>query len=258
MDITLGKILSYLVGLSLIGLSLILLLLTQVALIPLVLGIFVLPVVRRRMEMDVGVEVSSGAAAAFAVIGCVALVGALYAAVPADAGTGGASSGSPAASATPTSTGPGAGVSDVAVTTADAAPNESKTALNVTWNARAQPAVDPDPGDMSTYNANDGEKYLVVRMAIENTGDSELDLRQSLFRFANDGVIYDHQALFGAGNSLSDVTLAPDGSYSGWVAFSIPADTTSGELQVDQDAVYPGSVAVTFEKDSSMPINMSA
>jgi len=44
---------------------------------------------------------------------------------------------------------------DAVRTAADAAPADATYALDVTWNGRAQSAVDPDPSDFSGYTAND-------------------------------------------------------------------------------------------------------
>jgi len=44
--------------------------------------------------------------------------------------------------------------------------------LEIDWNARAQTSVDPDPSDFQTYDSNDGQKYLVIRVAVTNTGET--------------------------------------------------------------------------------------
>jgi len=154
-------------------------------------------------------------------------------------------------------TGPGSDVSNVSMVAADASPPDATHSLDVVWNARAQSEVDPDPSDFSAYNANEGEKFLVVRMEITNSGDTDVELTQRLFKAEADGVRYDTQSLFGSGNSISDVTLSPGATYSGWVAFSIPSGTTDAELTVSQEAYYRENVTVAFDRNPEMPINMS-
>jgi hypothetical protein len=210
----------------------------------LVAGVLALPVVRRRLRDSVGLELSGGATAAFFLVLAVAGAGTLVLSV---------SDGSDEGSAAP-----GSSVSDVSVTAESVSPSDARTALSVTWNSRAQTAVDPDTSDMSIYRSNDGEKYLVVRMKITNTGSSEIELTPSLFEFQTNGVRYEYQALFGSGQGLSGATLTPGASYSGWTVFSVPSKATKGSVLVNQEAYYNGNVSVEFSRDQSMPINISS
>jgi len=146
----------------------------------------------------------------------------------------------------------------VSVSAQNAEPSDPTASLDVTWNARAQSAVDPDPSDMEIYNANDGQKFVVVRASITNTGDTDLELRARFLKFESNGVEHDRQALFGSGYTLGGVTLKPDATHSGWTVFSVPEDTTEGQLVVDQEVYYDDRVAVSFTHDQSMAINMSA
>lgn len=151
----------------------------------------------------------------------------------------------------------GADVSNVSVSSVDPSPGSSLTTLDVEWNSRAQSAVNPDTEDFSTYNSNEGEKFVVVRLQIENTGDESVDLTPRLFRLRSSGVEYEYQGLFGSGNGISGVTLNPGGEYSGWVAFSVPEDLTEAELIVHQDAIIGNGITVRFNQDQSMPIEVS-
>ena len=127
----------------------------------------------------------------------------------------------------------------------------------MTWNARAQSAVDPDTSDVSNYQAEDGNKFAVVRMQLTNAGESEIDLTPRLFRLTADGVSYDFQSLFGSGQGGLDVALQQNASYDGWVVFEVPEDTSNAELTVNQDA-YVGNTTVRFTQDESLPVNVSA
>jgi len=150
---------------------------------------------------------------------------------------------------------PGADVSNVTMSASNADPADPTYKIQSTWSARAQSAVDPDPGSLTQYSADDGEKYLVVRMQIENTGDESIELTPRLWQLETDGVVYDYQGLLGSGSM--DATLRPDATYSGWVIFAIPEDTSEATLLVNQEAYYRENVTVSFENDRSMAINMS-
>jgi hypothetical protein len=153
---------------------------------------------------------------------------------------------------------PGSKVPDVSMSATDANPDQSTIHLDVTWNARAQRAVDPNPDDISKFPANDGQKFLVVRMRIRNTGSSDVELDPRLFRLQSNGVKYDYQGLFGSGNGLVGVTLTPDAEYTAWTSFTIPNESTSATLIVDQEAYFQKNASVEFTHDPQLPINMSA
>lgn len=242
MEITLGSIVSYVVGVPLVLLSILLTIQTPLGLVPLLAGLLIIPVVRRQIAERAGVEFSRGAAAGIGTVGVIAGVVVLVLVGLSGGGDGGT---------------PSADVSDVSVTAEDASPQDATTFVQVEWNSRAQSAVDPDPDDMSIYNANEGQKFVVVRMRITNTGDEAIELRPQLFRLSSDGVEYEYQALFGSGNSLSGVTVNPDGTHSAWTAFSVPEDLTEARLIVNQEAYFQQNVSVSFINDPDMPINMS-
>jgi len=248
MEITLGSIVSYVVGIPLVLISLLLTIQTPLGLIPLFAGLLIIPVIRRQISKRVGVNFSRGAAAGIGTFGVIACVVVLVL-VAVSGGGGGAGGGTEAM--------PGDDVPDVSMTAESVSPADASTSLQVTWNARAQSAVDPDPDDLSIYNSNEGQKYLVVRMRITNAGSESLDLSPSLFRVESEDVEYEYQPLFGSGNSLSGVTLNPGSSYSGWTAFSVPEDTTEARLFVYQDAYFQKNVSVSFSHDPEMAINMS-
>lgn len=190
MEITLGSIVSYVVGIPLVLVSFLLTLQSPFGLIPLFAGLLVLPPVRRQLAKRAGVGFSRWAAGGIGAFGVVSFIVVLIL-VALSGGGGGVT---------------GADVSNVSVSAQDASPSNPSTSLNVVWNARAQSAVDPDPGDMSIYNSNEGEKFLVVRVEVTNSGDEPIELDPRLFKFQSEGVVYDYQPLFGSGNSLSGVS----------------------------------------------------
>jgi hypothetical protein len=243
MEITLGSIVSYVVGIPLALLGLLLTIQSPFGLIPLLAGLLIIPVIHRQLAKRVGIEFSRGATTGIGGFGVVA--GVVILVVVALSGSGGA----PAP--------PGADVSNVTITAEDASPPEADTSLQVVWSGRAQSAVDPDPNDISVYNSNEGEKFLVVRMEITNAGNEQLELSPRLFRVEAEGVEYEYQSLFGSGNSFSGITLNPDSSYAAWTAFSIPEETEEARLIVNQDTYFQKNVSISFSQDSEMAINMS-
>lgn len=240
-EITLGSIVSYVVGILLILMGMILTVQSPLGLLPLLGGLLILPVLRRELDRRTGISFSRGAAAGIGTVSVIAAV-VIIVLIAASGSTGGT---------------PGSDVSNVSVSAVNSNPSDASTKLEVTWNSRAQSAVDPDTSDMSIYNSENGQKFLVVRMTIENTGDNQLELDPRLFRFESEGVEYDYQPLFGSGNSFSGVTLNPDASYSAWIVYSIPEDTSEGRLIVNQEVYFQKNVTVTFSHKPRMAINMS-
>jgi hypothetical protein len=245
MKITLGSIASYVVGAFLVIVSVPLTIQSPVGLLTLLAGLLVLPFVRRFLESRFDIELSRGVTAATGSLGVViAIVAVVLIAISAGGG-----------SVENTNT-PGSDVSDVSVTAENSISN-TPSHLDIEWNSRAQSAVDPDPDDISIYNSNEGQKFVVVRMKIQNTGSEPVELTPQAFILRSDGVEYSYQGLFGSGNSLSDVTLNSGGEYSGWVVFSVPEDMTDAELITDQDAYFQQTVSTNFNRNSGMAINMS-
>lgn len=240
MNITLGSIVSYVVGVPLTLFGVILTTQTPLGLVPLLAGILIIPVIRRQLAGRAGVEFSRGAAAGIGTFGVIAF---FVVVVIVGLSGGGAA--------------PGADVSNVSVTAEDTNPPDSITTISVEWNSRAQSAVNPNPGSFSTYSSNEGQKFVVIRVKVANEGDESIELNPRMFRLQSSGVEYEHQALFGSGNSLSGVTVNPDGTHSAWTAFSVPEDMTEGELVVHQDAFYRQNVSVSLTHNEQMPIEMS-
>lgn len=244
MRITLRSIVAYVLGVPVAIFGVLVIFTNVVAGILFVVGgLLALPVVRRKLDASTGLEFSGGAAAAIFLVCAVAGVGTLaFSASPSDGDT---------------ATGPGSGVTDVSVTAQSMSPADAATQLSVTWNSRAQSAVDSDSSDLTNHQPNDGEKFVVVRMQVTNTGTSDLELTPRLFQLRADGVVYEYQVLFGSGHGLAGVTLTPGAGYSGWTVFSVPNGTTEGSLIVNQDAYFRKNVTVQFTHNASMPINMS-
>jgi len=245
MDITLRNIIGYLFGVGAILTGLVFALVSAASGVLLIIaGVLALPVVRSSLDDRFDLSFSTAAVVGIVVVLAIASTGALVVSTMDGSDSG--------------ATGPGSDVSNVSMSAQNADPPSASQSLDVVWNARAQSAVDPDPNDMSSYNAEDGQKFLVVRMQLTNTGPSSVEMTPSLFRILADGVEYKYQALFGSSQGgLNDATLREGATYEGWVAFSVPDSTTSAEIIVNQEAYYQTNTTVQFEKDSSMPVNVS-
>lgn len=243
MNITLGSIVSYTVGVPLALLGLLQTIQqTSLGVAPLLAGLLIIPVVRRQLAARAGIEFSRGAAAGIGTFGVIAFV--VVVVIVSLSGGGGAGGY------------PGADVSNVSVTAENANPPDASTTLSVEWNSRAQSAVDPNTDDLSIYNSNEGQKYVVIRVTVANEGDEPVELTPRMFRLQSSGVEYEYQNLFGSGNSLSGVTINPSGTHSAWTAFSVPEDMTEAQLIFYQDAFYRQNVSASFTHNEQMPIEM--
>jgi len=133
----------------------------------------------------------------------------------------------------------------------------STTSLAVTWNAGTKDAIDPDEDDSREYRAEDGNKFVLAKLEIENTGSGPIDLTPRLFRVLVDGVEYDHRGLIGSSQGgLSSVTVRPGATYDGWLAFSVPDSSTSATFIVNQDTYTEDGPSVTWTRDSSIVIDI--
>lgn len=244
MKITLRSIVAYIFGIPVALLGVLAFFTNVVAGILLFVGgVLALPVVRRRLGSSIGLEFSGGAAALIFLVCTVAGIGTVsFSEMNSNDGT---------------ATGPGHDVANVSLSAQSVSPADATAHLSVRWNSRAQSAVDPDSSDLTNYQPNDGNKFVVVRMNITNTGSRNLELTPRLVHLQSNGVVYESQILFGSGQGLSGVTLAPGGSYTGWTVFSVPNGTAEGSLVVNQDAYISRNVAVEFTRDPSILINMS-
>lgn len=244
MNITLGSIVSYCVGVPLALFGAILTIQTPLGLIPLIAGVLIIPVVRRQLGARVGVEFSRGATAGIGTFGVIAFVVVLV--LVALSGGGGGGGG-----------GVGADVSNVGVTAEDTNPPDSSSTLSVEWNSRAQSAVDPNSDDLSTYRANEGQKFVVVRVRVTNEGGDPVELTPAMFRLRSSGVEYEYQGLFGSGNSLSGVTINSGGTHSAWTAFSVPEEMSEARLTIYQDAFFNQNISVSFTHNEQMSVGVS-
>lgn len=207
-------------------------------------GLVATPFTRRIISSRLGINFSRGAIVGVSVLSTVVATILFVVAI-----IGLLSSGSPVA--------PGEDVSNVAMTAQDADLGGTPYQLEIDWNSRAQSGVDPDTGDFSSYSAENGEKFIVVRMEVTNTGTEEIELTPRFFQVDTNGVKHDYQGLFGSSNGFSRVTLSPGATHEGWMVFTVDENATSGVLLSNQDAYYDKTVKVTFTHQKDMPIDMA-
>lgn len=242
MKLTLRSMLGYLAGIPILLFGLLILYTTILGGVAIVIGgLVAIPKTRRLFQDQTGIELSTGAAGGIPAI--MLMIGMVLLAMSSAGVTG--------------SGVPGDDVSNVSVSHEDLEREAPDHELHVTYNTRAQDSVNPDPDDGSHYSSGSGQKYLVIRMELENRGSSDVELSQDLFRFETGGVVHDYQSLLGSGNSLQGTTLEPGSTYNSWVVFSIADDVEEGTLRATDEPLYDETATITFEKDSSMAIEMA-
>jgi len=132
------------------------------------------------------------------------------------------------------------------------APDNATHNLHVTWNAKTTDSIDPNRSDGAAYLAPEDEQFVLVRMAVNNTGNGTVPLEQSAFQFRANGTRYanttlaDHDVFIG-------LPIGPGETFPVWTVFAIP-EGESGELLYDQNATNE-SVAVEFERDTALSVN---
>ena len=142
------------------------------------------------------------------------------------------------------------------VSAAPVQPSGAATTLYVEFNATARTTIDTDPGDDRVHVAPNGTRFVVVGLAITNTGEQAVDLHPAAFTFAANATTYRYTPLAGV-SGFNETTLKPGDSYDAWTVFVVPEGAASGTFGVDQDAVR-GTVAVQFAPNPNMPVNVTA
>jgi len=146
------------------------------------------------------------------------------------------------------------GGGDGPVSAESVSPDNSATTLSVTWNARVTDTIDPNESDGKAYPAPRGKQFVLVRMAINNSGEAKTQLKKSAFKFRTDDRTYGQQSLADH-EGFIDFPISPDQRYSGWLVFAVP-DGASGTLVYDQNATGT-PVTVEFTRDSDLDVSVS-
>ena len=127
-------------------------------------------------------------------------------------------------------------------------PDDATTTLTIRWNGKVFDAVTL-PDEEQFWESADDEQYLILQLAIENTGDNPADFVPGELQITADGTEAEWTVL--VDGSRLDVTLDPGESVEDWVAFTIPAD--SEEIVITAEPVED-AYAVQFESDETLEV----
>lgn len=155
-------------------------------------------------------------------------------AVGAMAASGCASTGQPAATATRTLT-------PVSVNEADVSADDPVTTLEVEYSATVANELPTDPPTL----AEDGQKWVLLRMRITNEGAETYDVTGGPFILEHNGQTYEIVST-GADWSVRGRTIEPGDSTTGWLVYHLPEAATSAMLTVRDD--ISRSYKVTFTR----------
>ena len=127
-------------------------------------------------------------------------------------------------------------------------PDDPDTTLTIRWNGRVFNAV-TFPNEDQYWESADEEQYLILQLAIENTGDNPADFVPGELQITADGTEAEWTVL--VDGSRLDVTLDSGESVEDWVAFTIPTD--SDEIVITAEPVGDAYTA-QFESDETLDI----
>jgi hypothetical protein len=137
------------------------------------------------------------------------------------------------------SAGGGAGPEVSAVSTAGG----SNATVDVRWNARATDSITVNG---TTYDAPDGQTFLLVRMNVTNGAEDPSQFPESALAADVAGTRYGHQPLDGVTGFPSAGLFEPGESREVWTVFAVPDDAESVTIILD------GESKVRFVRDSSV------
>lgn len=145
-------------------------------------------------------------------------------------------------------------VPSVSLSATDATPSDPYTTLDVRYNGRAQRSVNPLWVDGS-IEAEEGSKYLVVRMEVRNVGDPSIVGHPEYFVAVVDGTEYPYLLPEGAYNPFLGETVSPGDPYDCWTVYRIPEHATAAHLAVDQQ-LYHQPNEVQFTEDPGITVGV--
>ena len=114
----------------------------------------------------------------------------------------------------------------------------------VRWNARATDSLSVNG---TTYDAPEGQTFLLVAMNVTNDGGEPVQLDESALAADVAGTRYGHQPLDGVTGFPSAGLFAPGDSRQVWTAFAVPEDAGSATVILD------GEAKVRFVRDDGVP-----
>ncbi|MGQ4555802.1 restriction endonuclease [Halobellus sp. GM3] len=119
----------------------------------------------------------------------------------------------------------------------------SNATLDVRWNARTTESLTVNG---TTYDAPDGQTFLLVRMNVTNTEASPTQLDQSALAVEVAGERYAHQPLDGVTGFPSAGLFEPEETREVWTVFTVPGDAESATLLME------GDIRVRFVRDGAV------
>ncbi|ELZ05380.1 DUF4352 domain-containing protein [Natrialba aegyptia] len=145
---------------------------------------------------------------------------------------------------------PGAGsggdVPGVTLDSEDLEAEDADVSLEIAYNARV--STELGPGEHSTI-AEDGNKWVIVRMDVTNTGDAERELLAHQYILESGGETYEIVAF--DEHYLRGKTAGSGETVTGWVAFHVPVETETATLTANQDAIAE-QIDVEFTRNTSL------
>jgi len=139
-----------------------------------------------------------------------------------------------------------ADVPDVTLSATDLEADDPDVSLEIAYNARTSTAL--TPGERTTV-AEDGHKWLIVRMDVTNTGADTRELTAHQYAVESDGETYEVVAF--NDHYLRGKTVEPGETTTGWLAYHVPLETESATLTARQDLIQE-RLAVAFTLDTSL------
>jgi len=117
--------------------------------------------------------------------------------------------------------------------------------LEVVYNAGVTSELPTDPPTI----ADDGWKWLLVRMDVTNLGDTPRELSEYQYRVTTDDGEFGH-VVTKTQWTLAGKRAAPSETASGWVVFHIPESASAATLSVRENTRLAYDVA--FNQDSTL------
>lgn len=141
----------------------------------------------------------------------------------------------------------------VDVSTAAVSPENPGVQLAVRWRARIQRVLQPADGGVPTH-AEDSRKWLVVQLAVTNTGDQAWDATPAPFVVDAGGERFEFVST-GDDRYVGGQPLDAGNTAHEYLVFQIPRAASTATLTVDQDRAAD-SLAVAFEHDASLSFDI--
>lgn len=126
----------------------------------------------------------------------------------------------------------------------------SEDGVDVAWDATSRSTI--VTGNNTTYEAPDGEKFVVVGMTVTNNRPATSTLDRGVFGFAANDEIRGPRSLNGTDDPFP-IQLEPNGSTTVWIVFTVDANADSGTLLA---LPGEGTPPIRFERDRSVETDL--